>query len=386
MKRSGQKAIINTAMCVDRHREELQALLDASVDGIVMIDHLGHIQRFNRSAERLFGYQADELLGRNVNMLMTEQDRSAHDGYLQRYLATRVPHIVGKGRAVTAQRKNGSVFPAWLSVGVVEAAEGTRFVGFVQDLTLRRNSEEQARGLQERLWHVSRLATAGEMASGIAHELNQPLAAIANYAQACDRMLARPNDNLEEVREALREIAGQAVRAGDIIRRLRALTRHQNGPREPTDVNALITELTDLVEPEAKLHDVRYCLELSGGLPQVELHRTQIQQVILNLLRNAIEALAETPAKPREIILRTSCADDGHIEISICDTGAGLSPSVVPRLFEPFCTSKPAGTGLGLAISRTIAGQHRGTLQYHANAPRGACFTLRLPQTAEQAT
>jgi two-component system, LuxR family, sensor kinase FixL len=372
-------------MSVDRHRDELQALLDASVDGIVMIDHLGHIQRFNRSAERLFGYRADELLGRNVSVLMTEQDGRAHDDYLARYLATRIPHIVGTGREVNARRKDGSVFPAWLSVGVVAAAADTRFVGFVQDLTSRRSSEDQAHRLQERLWHVSRLATAGEMASGIAHELNQPLAAIANYAQACDRMLARSNADLEEIRQALKEIAGQAVRAGDIIRRLRALTRHQNGPREPTDVNALITELTDLVEPEAKLHDVRYCLKLSGGLPQVELHRTQIQQVILNLLRNAIEALTETTARPREIILRTSRAHDGHIEISICDSGPGVSPSVVPRLFEPFFTSKRAGTGLGLAISRTIAGQHQGTLDYRANAPRGACFTLRLPQT-EQAT
>lgn len=377
-----------TSMSPERHSDELQALLDASVDGIVMIDHLGHIHTFNRSAERLFGYRADELLGRSVNVLMTERDRAAHDDYLARYLATRVPHIIGKGREVTARRKDGSVFPAWLSVGVIEGDAAPQFVGFVQDLTLRRNSEEQARRLQERLWHVSRLATVGEMASGIAHELNQPLAAIANYAQACDRMLARSSESLEEVREALREITGQAVRAGDIIHRLRNLTRHHDDPREATDVNQLIAELTDLVEPDARHHEVRYCLKLSGELPLVELHRAQIQQVVLNLVRNAIEALAESTARPREVIVRTAraaSAADGQVEISICDSGPGLSPSVVPRLFEPFCTSKPAGTGLGLAISRTIVGQHGGTLDYRANAPRGACFTLRLPVTAEQA-
>jgi two-component system, LuxR family, sensor kinase FixL len=370
------------AISADR-QDELQVLLDASVDGIVMIDHLGRIKTFNRAAERLFGYQAEELLGRNVNVLMTEQDRNAHDDYLARYLSSRVPHIVGKGREVTARRKDGSVFPAWLSVGVVEGSSAPRFVGFVQDLTRRREGDEQARRLQERLWHVSRLATVGEMASGIAHELNQPLAAIANYAQACDRLLARPQESLEEVREALREITGQAVRAGDIIRRLRSLTRHHDGAREPTDVNALITELTELIEPHARHHDVRYRLNLGTGLPPVALHRAQIQQVILNLARNAIEALAENPAGPRELTVRTANAD-GQVEISIRDTGPGLSPGIAPRLFEPFCTSKPAGTGLGLAISRTIAGQHGGTLEYRPNSPRGACFTLRIPETQHE--
>jgi two-component system, LuxR family, sensor kinase FixL len=365
-------------MAADRHSDELQTLLDASVDGIVVIDHRGHIQRFNRAAEGLFGYRAEELLGHSVNLLMTEQDRDAHDGYLERYLATGVAHILGKGREVTAQRKDGSVFPAWLSVGVVRDASPPRFVGFVQDLTLRRTSEEQTRRFQERLGHVSRLATIGEMASGIAHELNQPLAAIANYAQACDRLLARPNEGLGEVRDALKEITGQAVRAGDIIRRMRSLTRHQDAPREPADVNALVTELTELVEADARHQNVRYRLNLGTALPPVEVRRTQIQQVVLNLVHNAIEALAETVAGLREIVVSTA-QRDSHVEISICDSGPGLAPGIAPRLFEPFCTSKPTGTGLGLAISRTIVGEHGGTLDHRANSPCGACFTLRLP-------
>jgi two-component system, LuxR family, sensor kinase FixL len=365
-------------MSADQKYDELQALLDASVDGIVTIDHLGIIQRFSRSAERLFGFSAAELVGRNVSVLMTDGDRNAHDGFLARYLSTRVPHIVGTGRVVTARRKDGSVFPAWLSVGVVERAAEPRFFGFVQDLTQRRRGEEQGHRLQERLWHVSRLATVGEMAAGIAHELNQPLAAIANYAQACDRLLARSSDNIEEVREALREITGQAVRAGDIIRRLRSLTHHHDAPRERTDVNTLITELTDLVEAAARHENVRYSLRLGSALPPVEVHRAQIQQVVLNLVRNAIEALAESAAGLREVIVSTARTDD-HVEISICDNGPGLAAAITPRLFEPFCTSKSAGTGLGLAISRTIMGRHEGTLDYRANAPCGACFTLRIP-------
>ena len=371
-------------MSADQENDELRALLDASVDGIVTIDHLGRIQRFNRSAERLFGFSAAELVGRNVNLLMTDEDRSAHDGHLARYLSSRVAHIVGAGREVTARRKDGSVFPAWLSVGVFDEASEPRFVGFVQDLTERRSSAEQGRRLQERLSHVSRLATVGEMAAGIAHELNQPLAAIANYAQACDRLLALSSDNIEEVRGALREVTGQAVRAGDIIRRLRSLSHYNDAPREPTEVNALLMELTDLIEADARHGNVRYNLRLGSALPRVEVHRAQIQQVVLNLVRNAIEALAETIAGLREIIVSTARTDD-HVEISICDNGPGVFAAITPRLFEPFCTSKPAGTGLGLAISRTIIGQHDGTLNYRANTPRGACFILRIPASEHSA-
>jgi len=359
--------------------DELHALLDAAVDAIVVIDHLGRIQAFNRSAERLFGYQAQELLDRNVNVLMTEPDRIAHDGHLARYAATRVPHIIGIGREVSARRKDGSIFPAFLSVGAVADSEPPRFVGFVQDMTLKRQGEEQARRLQESLWRVSRLATVGEMTSGIAHELNQPLAAIANYAQACDRLLGRPDADLEEVHGALKQIAAQAVRAGDSIRRLRSLVRPHVGRREPTDINVLITELTDLVRSEAQAHHVQYRLELSDGLPRLEVHRTQIQYVILNLVHNAIESLTEIPDKPRELIVRTSWTRDGEVEVSVCDSGPGVSSSVAPRLFDPFCTSKPAGTGLGLATSRSIIGGHGGTLDYRPNVPVGACFTLRLP-------
>ena len=365
-----------------RLEEELHALLDAAVDGIVVIDHLGHILAFNRSAERLFGYQASEVLDRNVNVLMTGPDGIAHEGHLARFAATRVPHILGNGREVSARRKDGSVFPAFLLVRAVADSEPPRFVGFVHDMTPRREGEEHARRLQERLWNVARVATVGEMVSGIAHELNQPLAAIANYAQACDRLLGRPDTDPEEVHGALKEIAAQAVRAGDIIRRLRSLAHPHVGRREPTEIteiNVLITELTKLVRSDAQAHDVQYRLELSDGLPPLDVHRTQIQHVILNLVRNAIESLAETPEKPREIVVRTSRTHDGEVEVSVCDSGPGVSASVAPRLFDPFCTSKPAGTGLGLAISRTIITEHGGTLDYRPNVPVGACFTLRLP-------
>jgi len=206
--------------------EELEALLNAAVDGVILMDHLGRVQVFNRAAERLFGYTAQEVLGANVSFLMVDSDRGAHDQHLARYLRTRVPHIIGTGREVEGRRRDGSLFPVFLSVGVVEGSEPPRFVGFVQDISYRHRAAEETHRLQERLMHVSRLATVGEMSAGIAHELNQPLTAVANYAQACDRLLGLPDPDIDEIRAALKEITAQAVRAGDIIRRLRALAHN----------------------------------------------------------------------------------------------------------------------------------------------------------------
>jgi two-component system sensor kinase FixL len=362
-----------------RSFEEFQALLDAAVDGIILIDHRGCVQAFNRAAERLFGYPAQEVLGANVSMLMAEPDRSDHDRYLTRFRETRAPHIIGTGREVEARRKDGGVFPVFLSVGVVEGAEPPRFVGFVQDISFRRRAEEETHRLQERLTHVSRLATVGEMSAGIAHELNQPLTAVANYAQACDRLLGLADPDIAEVRDALRQITAQAVRAGDIIRRLRMLARNDVVKREPTDINQLVGELTELIQLDAKSRHVQYTLDLAGALPLVEVDRAPIQQVILNLVRNALEALAEGSADARQVSLRTRLLPEGDVEIAVCDNGPGVSPTIAPRLFDPFCSSKPNGTGLGLAISRTIVKSHQGALDYRPNVPSGACFVVRLP-------
>lgn len=362
---------------------ELQPLLDAAVDAVVLIDNLGRIQSFNRSSEQLFGYRAQEVLGRSVDLLMVAADRDTHDGHLNRYLSTRVPHIIGKRREVSARRKDGSVFAAFLAVGVLTDAEAPRFVGIFHDRTQEREADEQARRLRELLWEASRLATVSETATGIAHELNQPLAAIANYAQACDRLLSQPHADLDEVRGALREIAGQSVRAGDIIRRLRGLVRPHRNHRQATDINVLITELTELVKSEADAHQVRYRVELGDELPKIEVDVIQIQQLILNLVRNAIEAFEDAPAAGRELLVRTARAPDGDVEVSVSDNGPGVPATLVPRLFEPFSTSKPYASGLGLAIGRTIALEHNGTLSHRPNLPSGACFVLRLPSPRE---
>jgi two-component system sensor kinase FixL len=234
--------------------------------------------------------------------------------------------------------------------------------------------------LQERLTQVSRLATVGEMSAGIAHELNQPLTAVANYAQACDRLLGLPDPDIAEIREALRQITAQAVRAGDIIRKLRTLARNDFVQRELTDVNRLVNELQELILLDARAYGVSCKLDLTPGLPRVEVDRAQVQQVIVNLVRNAIEALApEESAGSAAVCISTRLSPQGDVEIAVSDNGPGLAQAIMTRLFDPFCTTKPNGTGLGLAISRTIIKSHQGSLEHRPNNPRGACFMVRLP-------
>jgi len=233
--------------------------------------------------------------------------------------------------------------------------------------------------LHGRLLNVSRMATIGEMAAGIAHELNQPLTAIANYAQACDRILARPASDPSDVREALRQITAQATRAADIIRRLRTLARSQQGERRPTELNGLVTELRELIQTDAVVHDVTLSFALAEHLPPVTVDTGQIQQVIINFVRNSLEALAARPVGSRQVVIRTEAAGNEAVELSVIDNGPGLPVAAQQRLFDPFFSTKENGTGLGLAISNTIARSHGGSVGYRANQPTGACFYLLLP-------
>jgi two-component system sensor kinase FixL len=243
-------------------------------------------------------------------------------------------------------------------------------------------SNEERQRLHGQMLHVSRLATVGEMSAGIAHELNQPLAAIANYAQACERLLGRPLADIEEVREALRQISAEAIRAGDILRRLRTLARGRAVQRASTDVNEVIREIADLLQGDARGHRARLVLELTEPLPHVLIDAAQVQHVLLNLAHNGFEAVMPDGAAPGEVCIRSSCAEDGSVEVAVCDNGPGLSALALERLFDPFFSTKDEGTGLGLPISNTLIRAQGGTLGYRPNVPAGACFYFRLPVEA----
>jgi two-component system sensor kinase FixL len=366
-------------------KAQFQSLLDACVDAVVIIDHRGLIEDFNPAATRLFGYRPEEVLGKSVGLLMPGHEASHHDAHISRYVQTREARIIGIGRDVYARRKDGSQFPASLAIGRLAGPDPPRFVGFLHDLTRRHEDEkhrvaaqEAVRDARERLTHVARLSTLGEMTTGLAHELNQPLTAITMYAQAAERLATQPVPAMEDVVGALQQIAAQALRAGEVIRRLRALVRNRQHQEELLDLNSVVRELVVLAQSDARMHNVRLELQLAEGLPSVLGDSVQLQQVLLNLVRNAIDALQAEPSGERVVVLRTAIVPLG-VELSVSDCARGLDPAIEGRLFEAFATTKPEGTGLGLAISRSIVESHGGKLAWRPNEPRGSCFHFYLP-------
>lgn len=233
--------------------------------------------------------------------------------------------------------------------------------------------------LHERLLNVSAHAIFGEMTAGVAHELNQPLTAITNYAHACERLLANAASDLLLLREALPQIAAQAQRAADIVQRFRDLAARQCAEREPTSLNAVVAELRELLETSARLHGVRLTVELAPNLPEVLVDAGRIQYVVLNFVQNSLEALALRPTVDATIRIRTSAAAADAVELAVSDNGPGLTPDVARQVFDPFFSTKPNGLGLGLAINMNIARAHRGSLGYRPGEPTGACFYLLVP-------
>lgn len=366
---------------------ELMALVDAAVDAIVVIDARGVIQLFSRAAERLFGYKQDDVLGENVSCLMPEPYRDEHDAYIGAYLDTRKPKIIGIGRRVEARRKNGEVFPVDLSVGEIRDSHPPRFVGIIRDLSEivrieqeRIEAEAEAEHLRDRITHVSRLSLMGEMATGIAHEVNQPLTAIATYARACRRLLSSTDEqDRAEVSSALDQIADQALRAGEVIRRLRAFVRHDNRQRRVYDVNVLVTEVLRLADIDVRTHNVPLQVELADERLSTMADGVQVQQVVLNLVHNGIEATAQA-SRNDPVTVRTRRHARGRIAIEVVDRGVGVAPEVEKNLFKPFFTTKPSGMGVGLSICRSIVVSHGGELWFQRNPDRGTTFAFTLPE------
>lgn len=362
-----------------------QGVMDAAVDAIIVIDADAHIETFSAAAERIFGYRAEEVLGRNVAMLMPDPDASRHDRYVQRYLAGGPPQIIGRGREVVGRRKDGSTFPMDLAVGEMRGQRTRRFVGIIRDITRRRDTElalaareAESREARERLTQVARVATLGEMASAIAHEINQPLTAISTYAQACRRMRERGLDEPGLIDETLGMITEQALRAGDVVRRIRGFVSHRESARERHDLNAVLATVLTLGAIDADSHRVAIVTDFAADLPQVLVDPVQIQQVCLNLIRNAVDAMGGLPEAARVLTITTR-ADDEAVEACFADRGPGLAAELRAHLFQPFHTTKAEGMGMGLSISNSLVAAHGGELSY-ADAPAGgAVFTMRLP-------
>jgi len=360
----------------------LQSILDTIPEAMIVIDEHGIMNSFSTAAERLFGYTAAEALGQNVKVLMPSPYRQNHDGYIERYLDTGERRIIGIGRVVVGQRKDGTTFPMELAVGEMRSGDRRFFTGFIRDLTERQKTEARLQELQSELVHISRLTAMGEMASTLAHELNQPLSAISNYLKGSKRILeSAKDDKSATLRDALDKAADQAMRAGQIIRRLRDFVQRGESERRVESITKLVEEASALALVGVKDRGIRVQFKFDPAVDLVLADRVQIQQVLLNLIRNAMDAMETSPT--RDLVITVVPMDDTHARISVADTGVGIAPEVAEQLFQPFITTKRHGMGVGLSISRTIIEAHGGRIWGEANPGGGTIFNFTLAAVKE---
>jgi two-component system, LuxR family, sensor kinase FixL len=378
----------------------LRSILDTVPDAMIVIDERGLMLSFSAAAERMFGYSEDEVLGENVSILMPSPDRERHDGYLERYLSTGDRRIIGIGRVLTARHRNGPTFPIELSVGEARIGDDRVFTGFIRDLTERQEAELRIHDLQSVLTHVQRVSEMGTLATSLAHELNQPLTAIANYVETAGELLEENErtlgvlrqerdqsptarellDNnaktLGIVREALAECATQSVRAGQIVRRLRDFITRGDTEHRIESLHRLVTEASALALVGAGGHNLEFDVVLDRSGDRIFVDRIQIQQVLVNLIRNAIEAMQGST--DQRLLVYSERESGGLIRITVADSGPGLAPSVAEHLFEPFRSTKESGMGLGLSISAAIIQAHGGRIWAEQSKLGGTAFHFTI--------
>ena len=369
---------------LQKRERHLNSILATVPDAMVVIDDHGIVISFSAAAERLFGYAEAEVLGRNVSMLMPNPDRDRHDSYLRRYLETSEPHIIGIGRIVTGLRADGSTFPMKLSVGEALSEDERLFTGFVQDLTERRDFEAQLEQVKSELIHVSRLSAMGTMASTLAHELNQPLTAIATYSEAVGEMLEGPDaPDRELLREIFTDVAAQSMRAGAIVRRLREFVARGEVSKTVENLPSLINEASALALVGTREKGIAAQFDYAPEATPVFVDRVQIQQVLINLMRNAVEAMEGCPV--RKLKISTALLDKDTVQVTISDTGPGIAPEIREKLFEAFASTKSNGMGLGLSICRTIIEAHGGRIRASDADGGGTAFQFTLVKPSAEA-
>jgi len=361
-----------------------KAIVDTAAEAVITVDASGRIETFNRAAQQMFGYTFAEIAGKNVRTLVPLPYAAEHDQYISHFLETRQPHMLGSGLDVTGQKKDGSLFPIRLSVSEVPHHGERKLVGLIRDLSEQRAAEQEAREHRERLAHVDRLNMLGQMATGIAHEINQPLSAISMYAQSGIRFLDSPVPRLDRLRDALEKLGLQAHRAGAIIERMQQLGKQHESRREDIDGNELLKQVHNLAETDARMRDMVIDLELCAEPSQIVGDPVQLQQVALNLLRNGMEAMESRGVRgDNRIVLRTQRSDDGFM-VSVVDRGVGVSDEVAAQLYSPFSTTKETGMGLGLSICMSIISAHGGQLGFVNNPEGGATFYFTLPNPKQE--
>ncbi|MCP4932617.1 MAG: PAS domain S-box protein [bacterium] len=335
---------------------------------------------FSPAAERMFGFKAAEIIGHNISLLMPSPHAENHDGYLNNYLTTGKKNIIGIGREVAARKKNGTLFPVELSVGVLTRHDERLFTGFLRDLTTHRLSENQIADLQSKLIQLARHSAMGELATTLAHELNQPLTAIANYTLATRKLVTdlKPGEQTDTVLKLLDKSAKQAQRAGEIIRSIRTFVKHHENKFRWENLEDAVCEAVKIATIGTGNRPINVHINKPDPVPDICMDRIQIQQVVTNLVRNAVDAVR---VKNGEHVINIEISRHGmrSVIVRVLDNGPGITPQIEKRLFESFNTSKPDGVGVGLAISKTIITSHNGYIRGRNRAQGGAEFYFILP-------
>jgi PAS domain S-box-containing protein len=370
-----------------RSEEKHRVIFEAANDAVISMDESGAILLANPATKRIFGYDPVEVVGKPMTMLMPEMMRKLHENGFKRYLATGKRHLNWQGVEVTAQRKDGQEFPVEVSFGELTSDGHKMFTGFIRDISERKQAEEKLRAsernlqlTQAELARVSRLTTMGELAASIAHEVNQPLTAVINNASACLRLLANRTLEPEVLRGALEGVVADGTRASAVLARIRAFIKKEPAEKSELDINEVIQEVLALAGRELYENQVLPDRQLKTDLPSVSADRVQLQQVLLNLIMNGVEAMAAVTDRPRLLGVQSRTDESGDVLIAVSDSGPGVG-SELDRVFNPFFTTKANGMGMGLSISRSLVESHGGRLWAAPNSPHGAVFSFTLPPT-----
>ena len=357
----------------------LDVLMNAAVDAIIIIDSAGIILRFNRAAQEIFIYTAKEVCGRNVSMLMSDNHSTRHDEYIKHYLDTGEARVIGLVLEETGVKSDGSTFPLKLSVGEVKGDGGSQFISIIHDLSEKRAGEEKVRQLEEQLLHADRLVILGELTAGIAHEINQPLTAIAAYADAGRHLVQRSSGGSpENINVICEKIAEQSRRAAEVVQRLRKLVQTGSVSKARHDINKIINNTILLFDYEIKKKLLKLEFFPTEGIDILYVDDIQIQQILINLVKNGLDAIRSSGQKEGRITIHVKKIGK-VVSIEVQDNGTGVSQADRRHLFESFFTTKPKGVGLGLSICKNIAAAHGGNLRYESPVEGGSRFTLTLP-------
>ena len=360
--------------------EKAKFILDTALDAVVNIDSTGTITDWNKIAEHVFGWSRGEAVGRRIaDTIVPPSLRAGHMAGLKRFVETGEGPILNKRIEIEALHRDGHEFPVELTIAPVKIGTSWNFSAFIRDLTEKKKNEVALRTARDDLMRVTRLTAMGQLSAAIAHEINQPLAAIVMNSETCLRWLRDGQMDIAKATAAAERISRDARRASEIIAHIRSLMNKTGSERTPLDINVIVKRVLELTNVEMSRHQISVHTDLASSIPQVIGDPIQLQQVILNLILNGVEAMLGIQHRPKVLKIETGFDKSKTINVSVHDSGIGLDPTILDQIFDPFFTTKSKGTGMGLSICRSIIEAHEGQLMASHGIPHGAVFIINLP-------